>query len=218
MIKLTKIEEPDILKENALKWTVEYLDCITNDIKPTSTIKYRYRDKSIKEQILKETHGKCVYCESKISHVCPGDIEHILPKNKDARPDLYVKWDNLTLACEVCNRDYKKDYFNEQDPLINPYEDNPEEHLIAGGPFLYNMPGDRKGYITIKILGLNRTTLIERRKERIESISSLLEKWISEQNPYIKSILKEQIIKEASSDSEYSFIIKSHLKSLGIVI
>ena len=72
MIKLTKIEEPDILKENSSKWTDEYLDCIKKNIKPTPTIKYRYRDKSIKEQILKETHGKCAYCESKISHVCPG--------------------------------------------------------------------------------------------------------------------------------------------------
>ena len=58
---------------------------IVNKYLETLTLKESFkieRDKSIKEQILKETHGKCVYCESKISHVCPGDIEHILPKNK----------------------------------------------------------------------------------------------------------------------------------------
>ena len=148
----------------------------------------------------------------------PRDIEHILPKNENARPDLYVKWDNLTLACEVCNRDNKKDYFNENDPLINPYQDNPEEHLIAAGPFLYNKPGDRKGYTTITVLDLNRISLIERRKERLESISNLLEKWANEQNLFIKDILEEQLIKEVSWDREYSFIIKSHLKNLDIVI
>ena len=59
-----------------------------------------------------------------------GDIEHILPKCKDARPDLYVEWSNLTLACEVCNRVNKRDYYNPNIPLVNPYEDNPNEFFI----------------------------------------------------------------------------------------
>lgn len=218
MIKLTKIEEPDILKENSFKWSEEYLNCIKNNVKPSNTIKYRYREKSIKEQILIETYGKCAYCESKVGHVCPGDIDHILPKNKNARPELYVNWENLTLSCETCNRNGKKDYFDENDPLINPYDDNPEEHLIAAGPFIYNKPGDRKGYITTKILDLNRISLIERRKERIENINNLLDKWASEKNKHIKAILEEQLIKEASCDKEYSFIIKSYLQNLGIAI
>lgn len=88
--------------------------------KPSETIAHRYNNKAIKDTLEKETFGKCAYCESKIRHVEFGDIEHILPKCKDARPDLYVEWSNLTLACEVCNRVNKRDYYNPNIPLVNP--------------------------------------------------------------------------------------------------
>lgn len=218
MIKLYKLEEPEILKNNKDTWTKEYLDCIKNDEKPSETIKSRYRNEEIKKKILIETNDKCAYCESKVGHVCPGDIEHILPKNKNARPELYVSWENLTLACEECNRKGKKTYYDVNDPLVNPYEDDPELFFMGAGPFIYHKPGSRKGEITEKILKLNRTQLWERRKERLEYIKPLLDKWANEKNVAIKSILEDEIIKEASDDKEYSFVVKCYLRQVGIAV
>ena len=118
MIKLKKGPKPKILINNAERWTEEYCECLDNNEKPSSTVANRYNCPEIKDALEDETHGKCAYCESYIKHISYGDIEHILPKNKDARPDLYVTWSNLTLSCEICNRSGKGTYYNTKIPLI----------------------------------------------------------------------------------------------------
>lgn len=218
MIKLIKLPEPDILKDNKEKWTKEYLQLIENDEEIPATIKNRYNRPEIKNQLILETHGKCAYCESKIPHISYGDIEHILPKNKNARPDLYVEWSNLTYSCEACNRTRKKDYYSEEEPLINPYLDNIDEFFIALGGFIYHKPGNRRGEITERILELNRVELLERRKERLEKIIPLVDQWANEQNPILKEILEDQIKQEASEEKEYSFVIKTYLNQIGLAI
>ena len=70
-----------------------------------------------------------------------------------------------------------------------------------------------KGDISIKILNLNRTSLIEKRKERIENINLLVNKYHNETNPQIKKLLKSELLKECEPDKEFSFFIKSYLKS-----
>lgn len=214
MIKIDKGKKPQILENNAQQWTFEYLTALQQKDPVPNHIKYRYQNSEIKEALEKETHGKCAYCESKFKHISFGDIEHILPKNKNARPDLYVEWNNLTLACEVCNRTNKKTYYNPSDPLINPIEDEPDKYLIALGPFIYQAPGERKGELSIAILDLNRTELIERRKEKIENLLPLVDKWKKETNEDFKKILYSQIKKEAECDKEFSFVINSYLKQI----
>lgn len=215
MIKINKGEKPQILKENDKQWTAEYLAALKQSNAIPKHIKYRYQNAEIKDALEKETHGKCAYCESKFKHVAFGDIEHILPKNKDARPDLYVEWSNLTIACEVCNRANKKDYYEPSDPLINPIEDEPNKFLMAHGPFIYHVPGSRKGELTRIILDLNRNELIERRKEKIENLLPIIDKWKKEANAAVKKLIYSQINKEAESDKEFSFVIDSYLKQIG---
>ena len=139
MIPLNKIPEPQILTNNKTKWTKEYLSALKKEIPMTNTIRNRYKRKEIKEALIKETSGKCAYCESKLLHISYGDIEHILPKSK--YPELYVEWTNLTLSCELCNRNGKNDYYDKENPLLNPYIDNPYEHLLAYGPIMMNHNG-----------------------------------------------------------------------------
>lgn len=218
MIKLNKLEEPQLLKDNKQSWTSQYLSLLSTGKPVPVSLKYKYREPSIKEQIVKETNGKCAYCESVVSHVCPGDIEHILPKNKEARPDLYVEWSNLTLSCEECNRTRKSTYYDPSDPLVNPYDDNPDDYLLPIGPMVMNIPGNRKGYITYTILELNRSGLFERRVDKLYSIKSLADMWGVERNPVVKDVLESELKKEASPDNEYSFIVKGYLKSIGITI
>lgn len=209
MIKLTKFSEPSILTKHKEEWTNEYLDALSGKKVLTTTIRYRYRHSEIKDTLILETHGKCAYCESKILHISYGDVEHILPKSK--YPKLYVDWNNLTLCCEICNRSGKHDYDNKADPLLNPYIDEPTEHLLALGPMLMNYKGSRKGSITIKILDLNRMDLFEKRRECLERISKLVNTYHNETNSKIKELLKSELLEECQEDKEFSFFIKSYL-------
>ncbi|WP_240843815.1 HNH endonuclease [Acidaminobacter sp. JC074] len=217
MIRLYKIKEPQILVDNKKHWTQEYLNLIKEDKEIPKVIRNRYSQPEIKEQLIIETHGKCAYCESKLRHVSSGDIEHIEPKNKDARPDLYIEWTNLTLACESCNRKGKKKYYNPDLPLINPYVEEPEDHLMIFGSMILGQPGNDRGAITEKILKLNRAELLERRQEKIRLIEVKVNNWMKTNDKYLKKILKEELIEEISPEKEYSSTIRSYLKHLEFI-
>ncbi|MFJ9385216.1 hypothetical protein ACIROD_15915 [Peribacillus sp. NPDC101481] len=80
----------------------------------------RYNEKDVKEALHKMFHGKCAYCESKISYATNLDVEHYRPKSRvqqdreDARGLhgyywLAWDWDNLLPACPQCNRWFTHD-------------------------------------------------------------------------------------------------------------
>lgn len=215
MIRIKKLPKPPILQKNDIIWTQEYLKALNNEVELTDTIKNRYNQEEIKNNLIKETHGKCAYCESKINHISFADIEHIIPKSK--KPELYVDWNNLTLSCEICNRTNKKDYYDPSDPIINPIQEEPSDYLIAYGNLILHKPGNRKGELTIKILDLNRPALLERRVEKLNNFTIMVDKYMTESNIEYKKILKEQLVEEASSNSEYSFILWSYLKFMKII-
>lgn len=218
MIKIDKLPKPQILVDNAEEWTIEYCNCLSAGIKPSETVAKRYNHPQIKSELIKETHGKCVYCESKIKHISSGDIEHILPKNKEARPDLYVEWTNLTLSCEQCNRSGKGTYYDNTNPLINPYVENPEEHFQAIGPLIYHKLNNERAYITENVLKINRSELVTKRQERISSVEKLLFSWENAQEGKIKDILEDQLRQEYLPDKEYSYIVKYFLNERGFPI
>ena len=209
MINLKKLDKPQILVDHAKEWTDEYLGYIARGEAVPDNVKYRYRHKDIKKQLIKETHGKCAYCESDVLHISPGDVEHILPKNKDAHPELYVEWDNLTFACEVCNREYKKDYNDDSDPLLNPYKDDVDSELVGLGPLICPRSGSRKGQLTIDIIGLNRAELLERRLEAIDRLSGAVSQYCREKNKTHKKILLDTIQEQFAEDKEFSFVLRS---------
>ncbi|MBQ8278624.1 MAG: HNH endonuclease [Roseburia sp.] len=216
MIKLHKIDKPQILVDNDIQWTAEYLSYIHAKKTPPDTIAHRYNQPSIKDSLESETYGKCAYCESKIKHIEFGDIEHILPKNKDARPDLYVNWENLTLACEICNRINKKDYYNPSLPLINPYVDEPEDHFLFLGAIITDKSNDVRAYTTHTTLDLNRDDLVIRRNERLKSINRLVLSWETQADPSIKNVLAKELLKECEPNAEYSAFVKHFLISKGL--
>lgn len=218
MIRIEKLDKPNILKENEKKWTEEYLDYIKSGKEIPKKVKKRYSQPEIKEQLMKETNGKCAYCESKFTHICPGDIEHILPKNKEAHPELYVTWSNLTMACESCNRSGKKSYNNDAEPLLNPYTDAIEQEIFSAGSMIFATAGSRQGQITIDVLQLNRGELIERRSEAIKKLDLLRMRYEQEKNMSYKEIILNEIMEEIGSDREYSFVLKSFCISAGIEV
>lgn len=79
-----------------------------------------YSDKSVRKILLKMFHGKCAYCESKITAIYNGDIEHFRPKGKiqNANPSrpgyfwLASEWENLLFACPFCNQTNTHEFRN----------------------------------------------------------------------------------------------------------
>ncbi len=206
MIKLNKKAIPQVILDQGSTWTKIWVDHVNNAAEISGADKSRYRHREIKSSILEETFEKCAYCESKVTHTYPGDIEHIFPKRK--RPDLFVTWSNLTLGCRVCNTK-KGDYYDEAEPLINPYIDDPEEFLSFHGALVLHSLGSLKGEITLLRLGLSRTALVERRTERIKSIKLLIDRWFSQKEGSLKTLLLKEIIKELSEDREYCATLRA---------
>lgn len=211
MRKLIKLEIPDILADKQDEWLGEYLHDKCN-----TTKKYRYRHPDIKLKLKEETAWKCIYCESKIGHNTPGDVEHMIPSSK--KEEFHFIWENLTVACTECNR-RKSDYFEEDNEFLNPYIDDVENLVEHYGPVMGWLNGNIRAEITIKTLelnGHNRISLISRKIEKIEEFNNLIERFINASNIILKALLKRQIVNMLDIKSEYSGMLLSIKEQKGL--
>jgi uncharacterized protein (TIGR02646 family) len=177
MIKVHRQPKPKILVRKEDEWRKALLSAVSaGSRQQRSRAETKYRHREIKDALVRMFYGKCAYCESKITHIDYGHIEHFRPKRgASGRPDLTFEWDNMLLACGLCNgAEHKSDHFpeaNEGGPLINPCDDAPEAHLefrfdpVARLASVYGKTS--RGATTEQLLGLNRTDLREYRSRRI---------------------------------------------------
>lgn len=172
-----------------------------------------YKHTDNKKALIEAGFEKCMYCESKVSHTYYGDIEHIKPKVKFA--ELEFVWENLGFVCAICNGTKADKFYNEA-PFVNPYEESPEDHIIAVGSFLKQKQGSERGEITIREVGLNRESLIERRMEKLNAIEKAINACFRTQNNSLKKNALAELRKEADLSKEYSLSIKSLLMVHGI--
>ncbi len=171
-----------------------------------TVLQSNYKHTDIKKAIKDDSFDKCIYCESKVSHVYFGDVEHMKPKSKF--PELEFDWDNLGYVCRKCNSE-KSDKWDNQYPFINPYTEDPLNFLCVVGHFIYHLAGNKRGEITRKEINLNRPELIEMRKERIDAIMTLADRYSIEISATLKNILLKEIKKELADDKPYSACAKS---------
>ena len=171
-----------------------------------------YKHPDNKKALAKASSYKCMYCESDIAHIDFGDVEHIKPKSVDQFPQLEYEWTNLGLACGKCNNNKSDKYFVTA-PFIDPYAENPEDHLIALGAMIAQRNGSVRGEITIKEIGLNRPDLLEKRSERMQTILVALNAAHRTPVDMLKNAALSELEKEALPDKEYSLIVKALLKA-----
>jgi uncharacterized protein (TIGR02646 family) len=157
-----------------------------------------YAHESVKEGLINAQLGKCAFCESQITHISYGDVEHFRPKagyrqnseDELATPGYYwlaYEWDNLFLACQLCNQRFKRNLFpltnpatratshqadlhQEQPLFVDPAVDNPEEHISFRREIVYAINDNPRGAATIQGLGLDRPKLSEVRWDRYEAL------------------------------------------------
>ena len=181
---------------------------------PAALKKNTYDDPANKEALIKASHGKCMYCESKMGHVSFPQIEHIKPKAK--YPELEFVWENLGICCQYCNTN-KGQKYDEDLPFINPYNENPQEHIKFIGFLIFAKQSSRRGEYTIKEIGLDRPDLRDRRKDRIKSIETLINGVFRTSSDSLRKQAIEDLISEAEADKEYSAAVKSVLIARGII-
>jgi uncharacterized protein (TIGR02646 family) len=177
MIKVSRSPKPRILETMADEWTRQLLSVATK--KEKSAAESKYRHKAIKEALIAMFNGKCAYCESKVTHIDYGHIEHYKPKS--VFPDSTFDWPNMLLGCGVCNgRGCKGDKFpgaSDGGPLLNPCEDDPDEHF----EFFYDriamlatvIGTTNRGKITESLLSLNRPDLRDYRSKQVKKLYAL---------------------------------------------
>jgi hypothetical protein len=166
-------------------------------------LRTNYKHPENKAALESASYGKCMYCESYVSHVYFGDIEHIKPKAETKFPHLEFEWTNLGFCCARCNN-AKKDQFDENCPLIDPYSEDPGLNLIAFGTIMRHKSGSERGAITIITTDLNRAELIERRAIRLADLQNALDACYRTTNAPLQQILLQALEAESDSSREFS--------------
>lgn len=199
-----------------------------------------YGHKSVKEALIKAQHDKCFLCESKITHISHGDVEHFRPKaayRQSASDALHLgyyrlayEWSNLFLACQLCNQVFKKNLFplsnptmratshkkslSKEKPLyLDPSVEHPEQHISFREEVPFPVDGSTRGKATITDLGLKRLKLNERRREHYDRLQVLYK--VAQMNPPIpQSAEAKSILDRATLDSaEYASMSRAAIKA-----
>jgi uncharacterized protein (TIGR02646 family) len=177
----------------------------SNDKEGIKDAEKKYNHSEVKQALEEMFQGKCAYCEAVISHVSYGDIEHFRPKSKF--PEKCFEWDNLLLACSICNgKQQKGDNFPEatdDGPLVNPVDEDPEDFFS----FDYNPATqlaeinwkNQRGETSAKIYGLNREKLIRHRSEIVIRLLFLAKKATNGDEE-----AKNLLLKACQADAEYA--------------
>lgn len=178
MIKVQRGERPEILKRKASDWRAALI--AASSPAERKRCEGRYRHHQVKNALVQMFHGKCAYCESRITHVDYGHIEHFHPKaGTRGEPRLTFEWKNLLLACGICNgAEFKGTHFptsEQRGPFVNPCDDEPTEHFVfefephAGLASVWGVTD--RGETTERILGLNRPDLRQYRSLQIKKLA-----------------------------------------------
>ncbi|UWY29258.1 hypothetical protein N4T20_04835 [Flavobacterium sp. TR2] len=163
MIKIIKSEAPEkLMKNGSVQTKIDRDEYLKNKLKYDSgELKFEALSTIYNSDIVRETldciqKNKCCYCETKSTR-SNSDVEHFRPKaayssvfkGKSMYPGYFwlaYDWDNLFLACQVCNQIFKNDFFpivdentraqvndfnirNESSLFIHPSNDDPENEI-----------------------------------------------------------------------------------------
>ena len=180
MIKIQRTQIPGILRKKSGAWLLALRQAKSERDRARALNKYRHPQ--VKSALVSLFHGKCAYCESHITHVDYGHVEHYRPKGgPNGSPDLCFEWANLLLACGICNgAEFKSDHFPEAvdgGPVINPCEDDPAMHFEfrfdakLGLASVYGITS--RGRTTENLLGLNRPELRRFRSQQVKKLAVL---------------------------------------------
>ena len=197
MIRVAKPEQaPAILRDRGHRTTEANQQAFVGGEQTFKFDSSIYGAKSVKSALKKAQHDKCAFCESKVSHIAHGDVEHYRPKGgyrqngSDSLEQpgyfwLAYAWQNLFFACQLCNQSFKKNLFPLADPtrrarshlddlaaeepmLIHPADEEPGAFIAFREEMAFPINDHPRARTTIEVLGLNREALAEMRLDRLK--------------------------------------------------
>lgn len=153
------------------------------------------------QELKRIQHSKCAFCETLLGRNSGRFVSHYRPLSNAVDPyhntqhlECYAwfayEWQNLMLICKDCDN-HKLNYFpisgrtavafsswraaqlREIPLLLNPFEDNPSDHLIFDTDGIARATS-AAGRTTIELLNLNRSWLCLNRKEQIDAALKLI--------------------------------------------
>jgi uncharacterized protein (TIGR02646 family) len=187
-----QVKKPAIFSSVRLKREMELLGA---DPAKSKFNRRFYGAPEIKSALMKLFHQKCAFCESSLSSVSLGDIEHFRPKRRAMQLDgtisemhywwLTYSWTNLYPICQICNiskrtrfpvigarAEYETDLSKEGSLLLDPCVDDPSQHLLFSKGAVIGRT--EKGNTTIEVFALNRQELIENRSNSNRFLQAFL--------------------------------------------
>lgn len=218
-----------------------FISILSSDLFKSSV----YASATVKSALKTIQNNKCCFCESYVSHVDYGDVEHYRPKagwiqdrnsTQLNKPGYFLEaynWENLMFSCAICNQREKKNYYplinqdvritiddtydiRREDPLfLNPYIDNPEDHIEFVNEIPRPKNSSEKGRISIEYLALDRNELNEVRREKLQDLQPLLDvinlQLHSQADINIaKDIFRRRITENVSDNRQFVSMIKSN--------
>ncbi|MES1250215.1 MAG: hypothetical protein ABUL46_05990 [Chitinophaga rupis] len=204
-----------------------------------------YGHQDVKSALKEAQYGKCCFCEAKLDHTSYGDVEHYRPKagwiqdnealNQPGYFWLAYDWNNLCYSCQICNQRHKKNFFplldnstralshhypidNETPVFIKPDNEDPEVLIEFKEEIPFAVAGNQRAKITIEKLGLDRETLNEKRREKLNLIRDIynLAKDCPATNPTIKKravdLIKKRAEEFTSDKAEYAAMFRAFFK------
>lgn len=242
MIQVTKpTKAPAVLATKGKSKRRSHIAAYNKGVRAFSFDSKIYGNKTVKEALIKAQHDKCFLCESKITHIAFGDVEHFRPKAGShqgagsplQKPGYYwlaYEWSNLFLACQLCNQLFKKNLFplanpsaraishrqrvaREQTLFIDPSVENPEAHISFRKEVPYPINNSPQGKATITDLGLKRQKLNEKRLELYERLELLY--LIAFRTPAIPESkrAKDLLAKAVLDNAEYASMARAAIKA-----
>jgi uncharacterized protein (TIGR02646 family) len=204
MIRVAKPEQaPRILRDRGRRTTEVNQQAFESGERSFRFDSSLYGAKSVKNALIKAQHGKCAFCEAQIRHISHGDVEHFRPKGgvRQSTADpmeqpgyfwLAYVWQNLFLACQLCNQSFKKNLFPLADPtrrarshlddlgaeapmLIHPADEDPSSLIGFREEIAFPIDDDPRARTTIEVVGLNRDAMVEHRFDHLMPFKRLRE-------------------------------------------
>jgi uncharacterized protein (TIGR02646 family) len=179
-------EAPEVLRRRGNTAAQKLCEQRDADLGAHKTFRFQkgiYGHPSVRDALKRAQHDKCALCESKITHVQYGDVEHFRPKagyrqepdDPLVRPGYYwlaYDWSNLLFCCQLCNQRFKGNHFPLADParrakshrddvsqeeplLINPATEDPAAFLEFRENVIRAIGDNPRGDATIKVFGLD---------------------------------------------------------------
>ncbi|MCV9929699.1 hypothetical protein OIU83_18705 [Flavobacterium sp. LS1R49] len=253
MIKIIKNLAPEkLIKKGSVQTKIDLEQYSSNKTKYDSgALKFEalstiYNSDSVRETLETIQKNKCCYCETKSTR-SNSDVEHFRPKaayssdfkGKSMYPGYFwlaYDWNNLFLACQVCNQIFKNDFFpiekehtraqlhdfkidNEVSLFIHPSEDEPEDEIGYRESIPFGKT--KKGKSTIAYLGFGSiehgkefgVEYSDKHKIRINRLFEEREKFYNEKALIFTSIKIFENIELNQDQSDHLVLLKQAMEN-----